>query len=176
MTSKGHQLVEEYLHRFDNAAVFLAEERRAELRQEIVEHIQAGTEEAEAAHAEAVRAVLERLGPPADIVASETDQDLAEAAPAAAAREDGGLPGTVPHKSGRSPSEDGAGAPAPPERRRGVRRFAVAAALAVGALGLVTAGAFLSSVEEGPAKAPQVSEPAEGPAEEEPSATPTEKP
>ncbi|OEV11851.1 HAAS signaling domain-containing protein [Streptomyces nanshensis] len=72
MTSRGDQLVEEYLRRFDNSSVFLAEERRAELREEIVEHIAAGTEEAEAAYAEAVRAVLDRLGPPADIVASET--------------------------------------------------------------------------------------------------------
>lgn len=72
MTSRGDQLVEEYLRRLDNASVFLAEERRAELRQEIAEHIAAGTEEAEAAHAEAVSAVLDRLGPPADIVASET--------------------------------------------------------------------------------------------------------
>lgn len=72
MTSRGDRLVEEYLRRLDNASVFLGEERRAELRQEIVEHIAAGTEEAEAVHAEAVRAVLDRLGPPADIVASET--------------------------------------------------------------------------------------------------------
>ncbi|MFI2352007.1 HAAS signaling domain-containing protein [Streptomyces sp. NPDC019443] len=71
MTSSQSQLIDEYLRRFDNAAVFLATDRRKELRQEIVEHIDAGMEEADALHAEAVRAVLERLGPPADIVAAE---------------------------------------------------------------------------------------------------------
>jgi hypothetical protein len=81
VTSTGDQLVEEYLRRFDNASVFLTDERRAELRQEIVEHIAAGVEEAEAAHADAVRAVLDRLGPPADIVASETGSDSSGATP-----------------------------------------------------------------------------------------------
>ena len=71
MTSERHQLIEEYLRRLDNASVFLPADRRAELRQEIVEHIDAGLEEAEGAYVAAVRAVLERLGPPADIVAVE---------------------------------------------------------------------------------------------------------
>ncbi|WP_128380600.1 HAAS signaling domain-containing protein [Streptomyces cavernae] len=71
MTSRRDRLIDEYLDRFDNASVFLAADRREELRQEIVEHIDAGLEEADARHAEAVRAVLERLGPPADIVAAE---------------------------------------------------------------------------------------------------------
>jgi hypothetical protein len=71
VTSRHNRLIEEYLHRFDNASVFLAADRREELRQEIVEHIDAGLEEADALHAEASRAVLERLGPPADIVAAE---------------------------------------------------------------------------------------------------------
>ncbi|MEU0989099.1 hypothetical protein [Streptomyces sp. NPDC005953] len=71
MTLRRDQLVDDYLHRFDNASVFLAGDRRAELRQEIVEHIDIGLEEADAQHIEAVRGVLERLGPPADIVAAE---------------------------------------------------------------------------------------------------------
>ncbi|MBT2369696.1 hypothetical protein J7E88_31610 [Streptomyces sp. ISL-10] len=71
MISRRNQLIEEYLRRFDNASVFLAADRREELRQELVEHIDAGLEEADALHAKAVRAVLERLGPPADIVAAE---------------------------------------------------------------------------------------------------------
>ncbi|MGP4052065.1 HAAS signaling domain-containing protein [Streptomyces sp. 2A115] len=71
MTSRRNRLIESYLQRFDNASVFLAADRREELRQEIVEHIDAGLEEADARHAEAVRVVLERLGPPADIVAAE---------------------------------------------------------------------------------------------------------
>lgn len=71
MTLRRDQLVDDYLHRFDNASVFLAGDRRAELRQEIVEHIDVGLEEADAQHIEAVRGVLERLGPPADIVAAE---------------------------------------------------------------------------------------------------------
>jgi hypothetical protein len=71
VTSRHNQLIDEYLHRFDNASVFLPADRREELKQEIVEHIDAGLEEADARHAEAVRTVLERLGPPADIVAAE---------------------------------------------------------------------------------------------------------
>ncbi|MEU9465911.1 hypothetical protein AB0D78_04535 [Streptomyces avermitilis] len=71
MTSRRHQLIDEYLHRFDNASVFLPADRREELKQEIVEHIDADLEAADARHAEAVRTVLERLGPPADIVAAE---------------------------------------------------------------------------------------------------------
>lgn len=71
MTSRRDQLIDEYLRRFDNASVFLPVDRREELRQEIVEHIEAGLEEADAQHAEVVRTVLERLGPPADIVAAE---------------------------------------------------------------------------------------------------------
>lgn len=73
MTSRRNQLIDEYLHRFDNASVFLPADRREELKQEIVEHIDAGLEEADARHAEAVRTVLERLGPPADIVAAEVN-------------------------------------------------------------------------------------------------------
>ncbi|MFE2554826.1 hypothetical protein ACFXGT_02140 [Streptomyces sp. NPDC059352] len=71
MTSTRDQLIDEYLRRFDNASVFLPADRRVELRQEIVEHIEAGLEEADTRHAEVVRTVLERLGPPADIVAAE---------------------------------------------------------------------------------------------------------
>ncbi|MGW6414067.1 HAAS signaling domain-containing protein [Streptomyces sp. NPDC055055] len=71
MISRREQLIDEYLRRFDNAAVFLPADRREELRQEIVEHIDAGLEEADAVHSAVVRSVLERLGPPADIVAAE---------------------------------------------------------------------------------------------------------
>jgi hypothetical protein len=71
VTTRRNRLIDEYLQRFDNASVFLAADRREELRQEILEHIDAGLEEADALHAAAARAVLDRLGPPADIVAAE---------------------------------------------------------------------------------------------------------
>ncbi|MFD9006196.1 hypothetical protein ACFV0T_35500 [Streptomyces sp. NPDC059582] len=71
MTSRRHKLIDEYLERFDNASVFLPADRREELKQEIVEHIDAGLEAADAQEADAVRTVLDRLGPPANIVAAE---------------------------------------------------------------------------------------------------------
>ncbi|MGW9047689.1 HAAS signaling domain-containing protein [Streptomyces lydicus] len=72
MTSTPNQLIESYLHRLDNASVFLTHDRRAELKDEIREHINAALDEAGSQDENAVRAVLERLGPPAEIVAAET--------------------------------------------------------------------------------------------------------
>ncbi|MEO3749431.1 hypothetical protein [Streptomyces sp. B6B3] len=71
MTSVRHYLVEDYLRRLDNASTPLSSDRRAELRQEITEHIDAGLEEAEGVYAAAVRNLLKRLGPPGDIVSAE---------------------------------------------------------------------------------------------------------
>ncbi|MFI1205686.1 HAAS signaling domain-containing protein [Streptomyces sp. NPDC020883] len=72
MTSMPNQLIEDYLNRLDNASVFLADDRRAELKEEIREHINAALDEAGSGDEDAVSAVLERLGPPAEIVAAET--------------------------------------------------------------------------------------------------------
>ncbi|SCK48078.1 hypothetical protein [Streptomyces sp. WMMB 322] len=154
MTSRGDQLVEEYLRRFDNASVFLPDQRRAELRQEIVEHIEAGTEEAQAVHADAVRAVLDRLGPPADIVASETDSgsfpevDPVTVDPVTA--EESPSAGGAVHEGGEGPSTQKSSAPAPSARPR---RFplpligAVATAVVVGVLAFAAFGVSSGSDE-----------------------------
>lgn len=146
MTSTGDQLVEEYLRRFDNASVFLTDERRAELRQEIVEHITAGVEEAEAAHADAVRAVLDRLGPPADIVASETGPGTAESARALGQEPPPGR--EAPYDLGKDRPAQDASAPLAPVHPATSRRFsplligaavtAVVVVLVIGTLAFAT--------------------------------------
>ncbi|WP_435594483.1 HAAS signaling domain-containing protein [Streptomyces panacea] len=150
MTSTGDRLVEEYLGRLDNASVFLSHERRAELRQEIVEHIDAGLEEADAVHADAVRAVLKRLGPPADIVASElgprstgstgsTPVVALGSAPVREAGHDGG---------GRSPVEGAGGggsAPVPPARPRKVSHILIGSVATAVVLGVLVLGTTVSS-------------------------------
>ena len=71
------RLVEEYLRRLETAAAHLQRSRRAELVAEIREHIETALRQEEAANEAAVRNVLERLGPPEEIV------EAAEAPPAA---------------------------------------------------------------------------------------------
>lgn len=154
MTSTGDQLVEEYLRRFDNASVFLTDERRAELRQEIVEHIAAGVEEAEAAHADAVRAVLDRLGPPADIVASETGSESSGATPAVGTRSPSpGQPGAlVKHQEGGGQVPgDGGPAPVPPPRRRKSPLLVAGAAATVVVLGALAIGLSSDDGDSSPA-------------------------
>jgi hypothetical protein len=62
------RLVEVYLRRLETAAAHLQRARRAELVAEIREHIDAALRHEDAADEAAVRNVLERLGPPEEIV------------------------------------------------------------------------------------------------------------
>lgn len=68
ITVETDRLVEGYLRRLDAAASELPRERRAELVAEIREHLDEALREVDAADEVAVRNVLERLGPPEDIV------------------------------------------------------------------------------------------------------------
>ncbi|MCO1580143.1 hypothetical protein M8C13_30750 [Crossiella sp. SN42] len=65
MNAVGH-IAEDWLARFDRAAAVLPQPRRGELRQELVEHLDAAV-----AEGEDVAEALARLGDPADIVAAE---------------------------------------------------------------------------------------------------------
>ena len=62
------RLIDDYLHRLEAAAAHLQRSRRAELVAEIREHIEAALREEDAANEVAVRNILERLGPPEEIV------------------------------------------------------------------------------------------------------------
>lgn len=156
MTSTGDQLVEEYLHRFDNASVFLTDERRAELRQEIVEHIKAGVEEAEAVHADAVRAALDRLGPPADIVASETGSGstgpVPGHAPAPVVVQDSpparGI--EVAHHGGGHLPPYGDSAPVPPARPRKFSPLLIGGVVTAVVVGALAMGVSVSGSEPVP--------------------------
>lgn len=69
-TAHTNRIVEDYLRRLEQAAAPLTRSRRAELVAEIREHIDDALLEAGAADEVAVRNVLERLGPPEEIVAA----------------------------------------------------------------------------------------------------------
>ena len=62
------RLVDDYLRRLEAAAAHLQRSRRAELVAEIREHIEAALRQEDTANEVAVRNVLERLGPPEEIV------------------------------------------------------------------------------------------------------------
>ena len=66
-------LTEDYLRRLDAAASALPAHRRQELVSEIRDHLQEGLRQAPAGDETAVRNMLERLGPPEEIVAAATD-------------------------------------------------------------------------------------------------------
>jgi flagellar basal body-associated protein FliL len=83
-TIETDRLVDAYLSRLEEAAAHLQRSRRAELIAEIREHIEAALRE-EAAGEVTVRNVLERLGPPEEIV------EAAEPAPEAEQRSTGKL-------------------------------------------------------------------------------------
>jgi sulfur carrier protein ThiS len=68
-------LVRDYLGRLESAAWPLAAARRAELVGEVREHIDAALTEAGRTDEVTVRNVLERLGPPEEIVAAESEGD-----------------------------------------------------------------------------------------------------
>jgi hypothetical protein len=70
-TMENDRLVDDYMRRLAAAAAHLQASRRAELVAQIREHVEAALRQ-EAAHDEtAVRNVLERLGPPEEIVEAE---------------------------------------------------------------------------------------------------------
>lgn len=66
-------LADDYLRRLDAAASALPAHRRDELITEIREHPQEALRQAPASDEAAVRNMLERLGPPEEIVAAATD-------------------------------------------------------------------------------------------------------
>jgi hypothetical protein len=70
-TKQADRLVDDYLRRLEAAAAHLQRSRRAELVAEIREHIEAALREDDEAGEVAVRNVLERLGPPEEIVAAD---------------------------------------------------------------------------------------------------------
>ena len=73
MRVETDRLVDDYLRRLETAAADLPRARRAELVAEIREHIGAAIREEDTPGEAAVLNVLERLGPPEDIVdAAET--------------------------------------------------------------------------------------------------------
>ena len=75
-TTETNRLVDDYLRRLEKAAAHMQRSRRVELVAEIREHIEAALREEDAANEAAVRNVLERLGPPEEIV--EADAPPAE--------------------------------------------------------------------------------------------------
>lgn len=78
----GQQLIDDYLARLERAAQPLAAERRTELLAEIRGHINDARSERGAESDAGVRALLDRLGSPEEIVAAaaEGDQSIAERA------------------------------------------------------------------------------------------------
>jgi hypothetical protein len=83
-TMQADKLVDDYMRQLEAAAAHLQRSRRAELVAEIREHIDAALRAEDEAGEAAVRNVLERLGPPEEIV------EAAEPPQAAASRPRGG--------------------------------------------------------------------------------------
>jgi hypothetical protein len=81
-TKQTDRLVDDYLSRLEEAAAHLQRSRRTELIAEIREHIEVALREEDAAGEVAVRNVLERLGPPEEIVEAAEPAPEAEQAPA----------------------------------------------------------------------------------------------
>jgi uncharacterized membrane protein len=67
-TMETDRLVDDYLRRLERAAAHMQRARRAELVAEIRGHIETALRQEQAAGEAAVRNVLDRLGPPEDIV------------------------------------------------------------------------------------------------------------
>jgi HAAS len=78
-TMETDRLVDDYLSRLEEAAAHLQRSRRTELIAEIREHIEAALREEEAAGEVAVRNVLERLGPPEEIVEAAEPPEVEQA-------------------------------------------------------------------------------------------------
>lgn len=109
------QLIDGYLARLRDAAVVLPPARRAELVAEVAEHIETAVEEPDDDEV-AVRNILERLGPPEEIVAAELE----------GARTPGG--------SGMAGGSGAAVAVVPARRRREFRIVVAAILLVLGIL------------------------------------------
>ena len=73
MTVTTDPLADDYLRRLDAAASALPAHQREELVSEIRGHLQEGLRQAPAGDEAAVRNLLERLGPPEEIVSAATD-------------------------------------------------------------------------------------------------------
>ena len=73
MNAHTDALVEDYLRRLDAAAATLPPDRRVELVSEIREHLQEGLRQSGTNDEVSVRNLLERLGPPEEIVAEAAD-------------------------------------------------------------------------------------------------------
>jgi hypothetical protein len=84
-TMQTDRLIDEYLSRLEDAAAHMQRARRTELVAEIRGHIETALDQEQAAGEAAVRNVLERLGPPEDIV------DAAEPRPTETVRRTGPL-------------------------------------------------------------------------------------
>jgi uncharacterized membrane protein len=84
MNADTDALVEDYLRRLDAAASTLPPDRRAELVSEIREHLQEALRHTGATDEVSVRNLLERLGPPEEIVAEAADLASLPSAPVSA--------------------------------------------------------------------------------------------
>jgi uncharacterized protein DUF4190/HAAS domain-containing protein len=73
MNAHTDALVEDYLRRLDAAAARLPSDRRTELVSEIREHLQEGLRQSATDDEVSVRNLLERLGPPEEIVTEAAD-------------------------------------------------------------------------------------------------------
>jgi hypothetical protein len=91
MQVEAETLLRDYIRRLEAAAWPLAVERRVELAGEVREHIETALAQAGSRDETTVRNVLERLGPPEEIVAAEVEPG---SAPDAAG---------IGHRSGPSP-------------------------------------------------------------------------
>jgi hypothetical protein len=70
-TMSTDRLVDDYMRRLETAAAHLQASRRAELVAQIREHVETALRQEDAADETVVRNVLERLGPPEEIVEAE---------------------------------------------------------------------------------------------------------
>ncbi|MFJ2648874.1 HAAS signaling domain-containing protein [Streptomyces sp. NPDC087420] len=144
MTSVRNQLIAEYLQRLDTASAFLSADRRTELGQEIREHIDAAMDEVENLDAEAVRGILARLGPPAEIVAAELGT-----------RSTGSIPVPVVESAGPAPVPVVEGTGEGEVRGSGHRTLLLGcAATAVVLFGLIGAFAMFGTVSQDSGPAP----------------------
>ncbi|HEX6234496.1 MAG TPA: hypothetical protein VFZ63_15320 [Jiangellaceae bacterium] len=89
MSASVDQLVNDYLSRLSVAAASLPPGRRAELLQEIREHIDSARAAGAAADEATVRTMLDRLGEPEEIVAAAQEETAAPAGPEQVATQPG---------------------------------------------------------------------------------------
>jgi hypothetical protein len=121
--------VQAYLERLERAGAALEPQRRAELVAEITDHISEARARGEAGTPAEMQALLDRLGPPEDIVAASwetVDSRRAEFATGGAAPSGpSGTPWPVTGSSWASPGAQPVGAPTMPSRWGGLEIAAV---------------------------------------------------